>query len=86
MIECASRECVEDASPAEANEAHPGDTMVRKIALVVIAALAFPAAALACSEHEQQAAEKTPTTVVAKAKKAGKAKKAPAPKNTPAKG
>lgn len=61
--------------------------MLRKIALVVIAVVAFPAAALACADHQQAAAEKAPAATIAKAaKKVIKAKKAPTTKSTPAKG
>ena len=62
--------------------------MLRKIALTVVAVLAFPAAALACSDHQQQAAaEKAPTVLAAKAKKTTKTgkKTTPAPKPAPEK-
>lgn len=60
--------------------------MLRKIALVAIAVLAFPAAALACADHQQAAAEKAPTPLAAKAKKTTKGKKTtPAPKPAPEK-
>lgn len=61
--------------------------MLRKIALVAIAVLAFPTAALACADHQQAAAEKASAATVAKAKKVLKVKKATTPtKSAPAKG